>query len=266
MREPVTWTRDEVELIELVKRNVEIESPARPISAIGLTGPSPNDAAIGRLSASLQTSKLELAHDVSAATLPLRTALENFARQNGIDVHDQFWMMKAVVAAALQHPEFSALRPTPRKGPKTKGVTRAEADLLEWWIQANCLRAVMEVRLGHTVTNAILADEMARRTRDYYEFHGKRRSEDKEISSAQYYERELNYTKKKAFERLLKNHDFDPPPMRINSTYFTHSQHSASTRRWAPSETEMTETKEWLPRYRKIRIEQLEQAKLAAQR
>lgn len=98
--EPVTWTLAEVELIELVRANIEAKSPATSVTAIGLTGPSPKEAAIARLYSSLEASKIDRAHDRNAAPSFLTTALENFARQNDIDIYDQFWMMKAVVATS----------------------------------------------------------------------------------------------------------------------------------------------------------------------
>ncbi|KKC32601.1 hypothetical protein [Devosia psychrophila] len=262
----VTWTRDEMDLIELVGLSIEVEVFGLPETAIGIGGSASKKSAPERLSANLRASWLEHGRERSDLPFNLKMMFESFAHQNDIDTNHEFWIIKAVAAASLQHPYFAAGVQEAIQGRPPSEEPTIEADLHEWWIQANRLRAIMEAALGEKVSDRGLAEEMARRKVGSSALEDDTRVGDQFVSSANYFLRLLKYDKQTPYLEMLIRYDFNLPSMRINTSLSTHSPQSATKLIWAPSETELTETRGWLAPYQKIRKDQLEKARSIVQR
>ena len=123
------WTNREADFIEMIADAFCVDLDTRKPVGLGI---DPQRLKMDRLSASL------LSRDATERD-HVRT-LRGFAIHQNIDVEDEFWALKALCAAALQHPYFgTASKPDKRK----RSAAAHDSDLHEWWIEANWLRAVL---------------------------------------------------------------------------------------------------------------------------
>tara|TARA_R110000868_G_scaffold28284_4_gene106394 strand:- start:3652 stop:4398 length:747 start_codon:yes stop_codon:yes gene_type:complete len=237
------WTNREADFIEMIADAFCVDLDTRKPVGLGI---DPQRLKMDRLSASL------LSRDATERD-HVRT-LRGFAIHQNIDVEDEFWALKALCAAALQHPYFgTASKPDKRK----RSAAAHDSDLHEWWIEANWLRAVLEVTRGSPVSDDDLATEMALRTNGFADWDSLgERDADMAVNSREYYVDELR-RKKHDYESMLQRHNFDFRSMRANSTIHSPGHSGASNHKWGLSETEQSEKHKWRPSYKRIRLEQL---------
>lgn len=189
-------------------------------------------------------------------------SLESFAHYIGVDRSEEFWELKCLVVALFEHPYFGEEDKRVRQSRK---MAIADADLHEWWIEANWLRATLEYDRNKTLSDEELAAAMALRSRGWGDADALGMAEyDTFLEVQEHYRLELA-RKRKEIESLYIRQNFGKPSMRAHARKNTPGQRSTAQAKWELSEMEK-DRPECLPIYQRLRQELVERARKRASR
>lgn len=253
------WTQAEAKFVRQMAKflRIDIDALAYGPTGLGLIGADPQEAFLRRLNSSL-VSDIESDSDPGIRD---SRRMESFAQFNNIDTEDEFWELKVLALIVQQHPYFALPMETKSAGRKPIPDPVRDADLHEFWIEANWLRAYLQVRIGRAVSDDDLSSEMARREHSLP-------GDDEEWTKAQVqqwdksapnFERELT-TNRNAYAALMRRHSFKLPSMRENSSFYKGIRGRTAALKWTLSEAER-KVDGCLEAYKSIRLEQVEAAK-----
>lgn len=252
----MNWTRREAQLVREIGEHfgLDLHTIGRAPVGLGRTLADPQESLLARLDRSLSC-------DMEEGSEPSLRMLASFAQFNEISTEDEFWGLKALVLIVQQHPYFAV-----GANKKSKRPVR-DADLHEWWIQANWVRAYLQIRCGKEVGNLDLALEMARRDSslpaDVEQWTIAQ--QDKIFDKDQHNFLRMLEVKRASYAALLRRHNFKLPSMRENSRHWRGVQGATRGLRWALSKTER-EVDGCLEAFKNIRQKQLENARLSPRR
>lgn len=258
----MNWTHREAKLVREIGKHfgLDLRKIGRAPVGLGRTLADPQETLLARLDRSLSCESEE-------GSEPSLKSLASFAHFNEISTDDEFWALKALVLIVQQHPYFAAgSDKISKKGPAVPRPVR-DADLHEWWIQANWLRAYLQIRSGKEVRNLDLALEMAKRENS---LSGDPEQwtvaqQDKIFDKDQHNFLRTLEVKRASYAGLLRRHNFKLPSMRENSRHLEGVQGATRELKWALSQTER-EVDGCLEAFKNIRQKQWEKAKLSPRR
>lgn len=179
-----------------------------------------------------------------------------FAAVHEIDTNSDYWLLDAVIQAAVENPSIRAAEVSKNVGrPRIEGTILKDAIVHEFLVRADQLKALLQTQRGEEISDMELAREMAIR-----EGNIPRRNEERSYLDDDRFEKRAGSNaekisrSRKSYRSLLEKRN-GKLPLGIRKIPLIHFKGQAKTTeyKWAPSSTELDGCPGWKQEYRKIR-------------